>query len=319
MKNRISSDSLRIRQTLPLNVKVRMTDIRIRNFINEYGTDGVYISFSGGKDSTVLMHLAKKYRLHAVFLDTWLEYPQVREFVRSFNDVEVIKPEMSMKEIIRQYGWCFPGKDVAEAIWYARKGSRWAINKLHGLDKNGNPQPYREQYKKWLPLYESDLEISSYCCIKQKEEPIAAYEKRTGRKPILALMAEESSRRREAYLRTGCNSFDSDRPVSKPMGFWTNQDVLQYIVENDLRIASPYGEIVEEGQIPGQISFTKPCGKLHCTGEQRTGCMFCPIGCHLNGFAKFKRLKESNRKLYDFCMEDLGERKLLQFIEKHYM
>ena len=84
-------------------------------------------------------------------------------------------------------------------------------------------------------------------CVKQKEEPIALYEKQTGRHPILALMAEESARRKEAYLRTGCNSFESERPLSKPMGFWRAQDVLRYTVEKQLEIAEPYGEVVEVG------------------------------------------------------------------------
>lgn len=38
-------------QSLSLNAKVRMTQRRIREWVDEYGEDGVYISFSGGKDS----------------------------------------------------------------------------------------------------------------------------------------------------------------------------------------------------------------------------------------------------------------------------
>lgn len=321
MEYALSPAILSYRQSLPLEIKVAMTQARIRNFIDEYGTDGVYISFSGGKDSTVLMDIARKYNgnIPAVFLDTWLEYPQIRKFIKKFNNVEVIKPTMGMKDIIMQYGWCFPSKDVAEAIWYARRGSQWAINKLHGLDKDGKPSQYRQQYTKWLPLYESDILISSYCCIKQKEEPVALYEKKTGRHPILALMAEESARRKEAYLRTGCNSFDSNRPLSKPMGFWTEQDVLRYKLLNNIEIAAPYGRVVEVGQIPGQMNFCDTTGKLQCSGEQRTGCLFCPIGCHLDRFAKFHRLKNYNKSLYDFCMEELGEKKLLEWIESNYL
>jgi 3'-phosphoadenosine 5'-phosphosulfate sulfotransferase (PAPS reductase)/FAD synthetase len=321
MKYTLSVDELRYRQSLPLEVKIAMTRSRIRNFISEYGIDGVYVSFSGGKDSTILLDIVREcdIRIPAVFLDTWMEYPQIREFVNTFDNVDVIKPTMGLKDIISQYGWCFPSKDVAQAIWYARKGSQWAINKLHGLDKDGKPSAYRKQYVKWLPLYESDILISSYCCIKQKEEPIALYERQTGRYPILALMAEESERRKDAYLRTGCNSFDGARPLSKPMGFWTDQDVLRYKQLKNLDIASPYGHVAESGQIPGQMNFTDTCGKLRCTGEQRTGCMFCPVGCHLDGLAKFKRLKRYNQKLYDFCMEELGEKKLLEWIEKNIL
>lgn len=320
MKYTLNADILRYRQSLPLEVKVVMTRNRIRNFITEYGTDGIYISFSGGKDSTVLMDIARQIdnRIPAVFVDTWMEYPQIRGFVKRYDNIVTLKPVMGLKEIIKQYGWCFPSKDVAQTIWYARQGREWALNKLHGLDQNGKMSAYRQQYVKWLPLYESDLLISPYCCIMQKEKPVALYEKQTGRHPILALMAEESARRKEAYLRTGCNSFESKRPLSKPMGFWKEQDVLRYKVQNHLVIAEPYGEVVEEGQVPGQISFLLSDGKLRCTGEQRTGCMFCPVGCHLTNFDKFKRLKAYNPNLYNFCMEELGEKRLLVWIEKNY-
>lgn len=320
MKYTLSADTLHYRQSLPLEVKVVMTRNRIRNFVDEYGTTGVYVSFSGGKDSTVLMDIVRKEypQIPAVFVDTWMEYPQIRSFVKGYENVVSLKPVMGLKEIIKQYGWCFPSKDVAQTIWYARQGKEWAINKLHGLDKEGKKSEYRQQYIKWLPLYESELLISPYCCIKQKEEPVAFYEKQTGRHPILASMAEESARRKENYLRTGCNSFESARPLSKPMGFWTEQNVLQYKIKNQIDIAEPYGEVIEEGQVRGQLSFVLSGGKLKCSGEQRTGCMFCPVGCHLTDFAKFKRLKAYNPRLYDYCMEELEERKLLEWVERNY-
>lgn len=106
--------------------------------------------------------------------------------------------------------------------------------------------------------------------------------------------------------------------MSKPMAFWKEQDVLAYKIENNLPIASPYGDVVAAGQTEGQMMFA-PCGKLICTKEQRTGCMFCPVGYHLDGPEKFKRLKEYNPKIHDYCMEELGEKELIEFVEKNYM
>lgn len=122
MKYTLDANVLCYRQSLPLDVKVVITKNRIRNFITEYGTEGVYLSFSGGKDSTVLMDIARQIdnRILAVFVDIWLEYPQIRSFVGKFDNVVMLKPTMGLKDIIRQYGWCFPGKDVAQTIWYAQ-------------------------------------------------------------------------------------------------------------------------------------------------------------------------------------------------------
>lgn len=339
---RISEEDLRQRQSLPLDVKVRMTESAVRAFVNEYGEDNVYVSFSGGKDSTVLLHIVRKLYpdILAVFLDTWMEYPKIREFVKGFHNVKVIKPEYTLKEIIARNGWCFPSKDVSEMIEAARRGMPWAIRKLNGLDKDGNPSEYRQQYIKWQLLLDAPGLISSGCCIDMKEKPVMKFEKETGRHPIMAIMADESARRKEAYLRTGCNTFDTkivvneetgeeeevrnERPMSKPMGFWTEQDVLAYIVKENLDIAEPYGQIVEVGQVAGQynlfdngIGCCEEC-QYKTTKESRTGCMFCMVGCHLDKFAKFKRLKVMDIRLFNHIMYDLGGKEMLEWIDANY-
>ena len=49
---------LQTMQAAPLSAKIQMTKRRIRDWVNEFGEDGVYVSFSGGKDSTVLLTMA---------------------------------------------------------------------------------------------------------------------------------------------------------------------------------------------------------------------------------------------------------------------
>ena len=100
--------------------------------------------------------------------------------------------------------------------------------------------------------------------------------KKTGNKPIVATMACESQDRRTAWLRFGCNSFNSKRPVSKPLSFWTEQDILEYLYTYKIPYASVYGDIVRDKN-----------GKLKTTGCSRTGCVFCGFGVHLE--------KEPNR------------------------
>lgn len=304
----ISPELLRYRQALPLYIKENMTRNRIRSFVETYGTDGVYLSVSGGKDSCVLLDIVRNMYpgIEAVFVDTWMEFPEIRNFIKQFDNVRILKPEKSLKQIINECGWCFPGKEVASAVKAARQGTPWAVRKLDGVNKNGMPSKYRERYVKWKVLIDAPFLISDQCCFEMKEKPLLQYEKESGKKPIVALLAEESQRRRIAYLRTGCNSFDGSRVMSKPLAFWTEQDILWYIVEHDIGIAPPYGNIIKGVD-----------GKLKCTKEQRTGCMFCPVGCHLDGFGKYRRLKEYNQQLYDYCMHELGLNFVLKWIKEN--
>ena len=306
---------LRYRQNLPLNVKVKMTERRITDWY-DYFNGNVYLSFSGGKDSTVLLHIARRIGLDipVVFLDTWMEFPQVRQFVKEHENIITIKPDKSLKQIIDDDGWCFPSKDVAEMIDGVRRDKKWAIKKINGLDKNGNKSEFRQQYKKRRIIVDAPIKISHRCCLDMKEIPVAKYEKETGNKPILALMAEESQRRKEAYLRTVCNGFNSQRPVSKSMGFWTGQDVLNYIKMNNIKIAELYGKIIP---CDGHKKLLKTNCKLCCSGMSRTGCMFCPVGLHLNK-DRLKLVKHFNSKLYDYIMEELNMKQLVDFINNNF-
>lgn len=338
MQNLVTNEELQYLLALPYEVKAKKAFNRIEEFLEYYGTDNVYVSFSGGLDSTVLLHMVRTVapEVLAVFLDTWLEDPRIRRFVRSYDAVVSIKPEMSMKEIVKNYGWCFPSKEVADAIYHARRGKEWAIRKLNGLDSDGKPSAFRQRYKKFLPILDWDVEISPYCCDKQKEEPVMKFERETGRHPFLGTRVEESARRKSAYLKTGCTTFDvrmafdeesgklieveNDRPCCRPLSFFTRQDELQYCLDNRILLSEPYGIIYPVGDIPGQkMLFGEPTGKtLACSGEQRTGCLMCPVGCHLDNFSKFKSQKKANPKLYEYCMEELGEKRLLELVQKHY-
>ena len=114
---------LQMLQALPLAVKVEKTKLRIREWVDRYGEDGVYVSFSGGKDSTVLLHLARQMypNLKAVFVDTGLEYPEIRAFVKTFDNVEWLKPKMNFRQVIEKYGYPFISKEVSECVDGARK------------------------------------------------------------------------------------------------------------------------------------------------------------------------------------------------------
>lgn len=116
-------DELRQLQAMPLSIKIRLTQNRIREWVNEFGTDGVYVSFSGGKDSTVLLDIVRKLypTVRGVFVDTGLEFPEIREFVKTYENVEWLKPKMNFKEVIKKYGYPFTSKETAECVEGAKR------------------------------------------------------------------------------------------------------------------------------------------------------------------------------------------------------
>lgn len=289
-------------QEMPLDIKIKMTQHRIRDWYN-YWSGEVYVSFSGGKDSTVLLHLVRELfpDVPAVFVNTGLEYIEIQKFAKGFDNVEVLYPKLSFDDIIKQFGYPVLGKEICHKLEYARKGTEWALKFVNGnaLDADGKPSRYN--ISKYKPILDMDFKVSSACCDIMKKAPGHEYEKRTGRKRMTAQMACESTLRTQKWLFNGCNGFDMKSPVSNPMSFWTEQDVLAYIVEHNIEISSVYGDIESESSQLCLEGF-EPKGKLHTTGCERTGCIFCGFGCHLEKEPRFLRLKQTHPRQYEYCI-----------------
>ena len=300
-------DDLRQMQSLPLSAKILMTKNRIRDWY-EYFDGQVYVSFSGGKDSTVLLHIARELYpdIEAVFINTGLEYPEIRQFVKTFDNVTILRPKMRFDEVIRKYGYPLISKSVANCVRGAKLGQQSRINLLNGKNVDGSDRKSKFSKAKYKPLLNVDFKISDMCCDVMKKKPSYDFQKRTGKKPIIATMAQESMLREKNWYKSGCNAFDNKHPNSAPMSFWTEQDVLQYIKENNIPISSVYGEVVYKDE-DGFIYQDSICGgKLCTTGCDRTGCIFCAFGAHLDerggGLSRFERLKETHPRQYEYCI-----------------
>ena len=141
-----------------------------------------------------------------------------------------------------------------------------------------------------------------------KKSPLHKYQKQHGYTPILATLAEESRVRKQAWIRHGCNAFESTNPMSQPMSFWTEQDVLTYLVKYAVPISSVYGEIVsvgDDGNYYPPLDLTgHPLTNLKCTGCQRTGCTFCAFGMHLErkGKTHIQLLAEIEPRKYEYAI-----------------
>lgn len=280
---------LRQLQSLPLEAKVALSTNRIREWMNRYPSS--YVSFSGGKDSTVLLHLVRSlyHATPAVFVDTGLEYPEIREFVKTIDDVTWLRPKLSFRQVIERYGWPVASKEVAQKVSEAinTKSDKLRDIRLHG-GRNGNGK----LPEKWKFLIDAPFSVSHKCCEWMKKKPVKEYERVTSSCPIVGTMASESRLRETAYIRNGCNSFDSSRPMSRPLSVWTDEDVWGYIRSRGLDYA-----------------------RIYDTGVKRTGCIFCAFGAHLEPEPnRFQRLRVSHPKLWSYCMDKLGLREVLEYI-----
>lgn len=273
-------------QSLPLEVKIQKTLQRIQEWYEHW--DGcVYVSFSGGKDSTVLLHLVRQMYpdTAAVFSDTGLEFPEIREFVRSIDNVTWLKPQMGFREVIKKYGYPIVSKDVSNCIEGGRKGQVYRLNRLDGTLKNNNGGKSRYDRSNWNYLLTAPFKISENCCNVMKKTPFKKYEKETGKKAFIGTMAEESQLRTTSYLKSGCNAFEAKRPISTPLSFWTEDNVWQYTKLKNVNYS-----------------------KIYDMGYKRTGCVFCMFGCHLEkGNNRFQQLEITHPKLHQYCIKSIED------------
>lgn len=245
----------------------------------------VYISFSGGKDSTVLYWLARKLypNIKAVFCNTGNEYPDIVKFVRGMKEqgmnIEIIYPKLKPREVLAKYGFPLVSKetsDIAEGI--RRNPNSVQAKRGLGLIKTNFRGTIAD---KWKYLINEPYSVSKKCCTKLKKEPFHKYEKQTGLSPILGIMASESIQRSADYVRWGgCNTFNKDRGKSMPLSIWTEQDIWDCINRYNIPIAEIYHK-----------------------GATRTGCMFCGYGCQFKQDTRLQLIYDLYPKWYNHFMK----------------
>lgn len=198
--NKHTKEELKRLQALPLAEKIDLSKLRIVEWYEHY--DGkVSVSYSGGKDSTVLLHLVRSIypEVPAVYADTRLDFPEVREHVKNTDNVIWLTPKLNFRQVIDEYGYCYPSKEVAKYIEAAKRNVPYAIKAFTEKSTLGDkPKQFLQSVSKWKWLLNADIKISEKCCHIMKERPIKKFLKENGLTTYVGIMAYESLRRKMA-------------------------------------------------------------------------------------------------------------------------
>ena len=170
--------------------------------------NNAYISFSGGKDSTVLSHLIDEAlpnnKIPRVFFNTGIEYKAIVKFAERERErderIIIINPHINIKKMLEEKGYPFKSKEHSDHIaCYQKGGMTLWVQKYLGTNTEGRikakqfqcPDKLRYQFTP-----EFKLKCSKHCCDELKKKTAKNYEKESGKKIVLTGMrAEEGGSR----------------------------------------------------------------------------------------------------------------------------
>lgn len=271
---------------LSLEEKVKASKEFIKDWYDK-NEGKVFVSYSGGKDSTALLHLCRQVYndIPAVYLDTGIEYPEIDSFAKATENVVCLKPDMSYEEVTGLYGYSVLSRKISQAMDIFQKSDRNDGDLIELRNNVG---------ESYLYLKDIPCKVSNNCCRVLKEEPLNRYTAQSGRKQIVGILAEESLGRMRRFIINGVNQYNNS--VSYPIIFWNEEDVKRYLKENDVLYCSIYGD-------------------LETYGEKRTNCMYCLRGVHLEESPnRFDRMKESYADKHHYFMNTLKMSKIHNFL-----
>ena len=235
------------------------------------------ISFSGGKDSTVLMHLIRnvmKINIPAIFVNTGNEFPEIIKFAtKKYGNTSVIHPKTHLQKVIKKYGFPLISKEYSKMIYEIRNGAKHANRYLSGIQSDGKKTKFTLP-KKYHYLINVQFSCSDKCCQFLKKNPTLKLNN------ITAEMGSESTLREKTWLRTGCNNFGK-HSKSKPFSIWTERDIWEYKRIFNLEFCEIYND--------SRVS--------------RTGCMFCGFGASFESISRFEIIKERYPKIYNHFLK----------------
>lgn len=313
VENKISKEEVRARMALPYEIKIRMTETRLRDFIGYYGESDVVVAISGGLDSTAAMHfIHERYPSVEAISVLGIECKDNIEMVMKIRDkwgvkVNIATPRIAQKEVLKEFGYPVVSKTAALSLGRLQNPTEKNANSrrlaLTGITNEGHYAKTWVLAKKWRFLVDAPFKISSKCCYYMKETPMIDWANKNNKATIIATLVEESRNRMNGYCKKGgCNSFEG-QGESTPFSFWTRQDILRYLYENNVEISKAYGTIERDKN-----------GIFETTKAKRTGCPICMFGMERDGTPnRFQRMYYEDNRRWQQAIFEWGYKEVLDF------
>jgi 3'-phosphoadenosine 5'-phosphosulfate sulfotransferase (PAPS reductase)/FAD synthetase len=254
------------------------------------------LSFSAGRDSTVLSHLMVELlgrRIPHVMSNTRMEYPETLKMFKRWRewleqrDVEChqVFPDVRPKELWPKIGVPLWSKQLA---YKYRKFAASSSDKLPSYV----PEDMHDEFRKAKAC---GLKITEKCCDYLKKKPMKKWDKEHGiTGHFTGVRCSESRARRLAWIQAGAlyqAVTHGNRWIANPLAFWTEADVERYLKDNNIEVLRP--DTLNGG----------------------SGCVTCMFGCRSRASEGEKNnlqdLKTRNPKMWETALDDWGYREVL--------
>ena len=274
--------------------KLTNTKQKIVAFVEKIGVEDVTLMFSGGKDSTVLLHIVRQLYpdISVYFVNTGIEFPEVISFVKLFSNVNIVRTSYKQLDIYKEVGYPVASKEISKKIHDGRNSSNKKVL-LDILGLGGSVTRLNKKYMHFLDKAFVPYKISNSCCYYFKKKVLS-----NKKNVFLGTRAEESNLREKTWMKYGCNHFGITKNSSSPLSLWLATDIEKYLKDNNIAISTIYTE----------------------KEALRTGCYNCRYGLSIeeqkiasNKLKKnrFEKLLEHHPKLYKYSMETIGMEQVL--------
>lgn len=242
-----------------------------------------YISFSGGKDSTILSYLIDlalpNNNIPRLFLNTGIEYmaivKYVKDLARKDNRFIVYNVGVNIKEMLEKDGYPFKSKEHSHHVGiYQKSGIHKSVSKylkLVDTDKRITcPKALKYQFTE-----EFKIPVSDRCCINLKKTPAKHWAKANNKSITLTGMRQGEQGQR---LKSTCIVLDKDNQLTKfhPLLVIDKEFEEEFIKQNNIQLCELYYP---------PYNF------------DRTGCKGCPFALDLQEqLNKMEELLPNERK-----------------------